>query len=146
MVQRPDLFGAAISAVPLLDMLRYQNFLMARFWVGEYGSAEVAEQYAYLKQYSPYQQVKNETHYPAVLFTAGENDSRVHPLHARKMAAAMQRASSSDPLEKPILLWVDQDAGHGAGKPLDLQIRDVADQRIFMMWQLGLLEKTGPKH
>jgi prolyl oligopeptidase len=144
-VQRPDLFGAAISAVPLLDMLRYQNFLMARFWVGEYGSAEVAEQYAYLKKYSPYQQVTSETPYPAVLFTAGENDTRVHPLHARKMAAAMQRATSSDQSAKPILLWVDRDAGHGAGKPLDLQIRDVADQRIFMMWQLGMLEASGKR-
>jgi prolyl oligopeptidase len=141
LVQRPDLFGAVISAVPLLDMFRYQDFLMARYWVGEYGTAENAEHYQFLKRYSPYQQVKPGTEYPAVLLTAGENDTRVHPLHARKMAAALQAASTSDPAHSPVLLWVDRDAGHGAGKPLDLQIRDVADQRIFMMWQLGMLEQ-----
>jgi len=73
------------------------------------------------------------------LLTAGENDSRVHPLHARKMAAALQAATASDPAEAPILLWVDRDAGHGQGKPLNLRIRDVADERIFVMWQLGML-------
>lgn len=139
-VQRPDLFSAAISAVPLLDMVRYQNFLMARYWVPEYGSAENADQYEYIKEYSPYQNVKPGTKYPAVLFTAGENDMRVHPLHARKMAAIMQNATGSDQAQEPILLWVDRDAGHGGGKPLHLRIRDVADQRIFMMWQLGMFD------
>lgn len=139
-VQRPDLFSAVISAVPLLDMVRYQNFLMARYWVGEYGTAENADQYEYIKKYSPYQNVKPGTKYPAVLFTAGENDTRVHPLHARKMAAIMQNATGSDQAAEPILLWVDRDAGHGGGKPLELRIRDVADQRMFMMWQLGMLE------
>ncbi len=139
-VQRPDLFSAAISAVPLLDMIRYQNFLMARYWVPEYGSAEDPEQFEYLMKYSPYQNVKPGTKYPAVFFTAGENDTRVHPLHARKMAAIMQNASGSDLDAEPILLWVDRQAGHGGGKPLHLRIRDVADQRIFMMWQLGMLE------
>jgi len=139
-VQRPDLFSAIISAVPLLDMIRYQNFLMARYWVPEYGTAENAEQYEYIKKYSPYQNVKPGTKYPAALFTAGENDTRVHPLHARKMAALMQNATGSDQNIEPILLWVDREAGHGGGKPLHLRIRDVADQRIFMMWQLGMLE------
>ncbi|MEE4143737.1 MAG: prolyl oligopeptidase family serine peptidase [Halieaceae bacterium] len=138
-VQRPDLFAAVISAVPLLDMLRYQNFLMARYWVPEYGSAEDARQFEFLRAYSPYHNVRPGIKYPAILFTAGENDRRVHPMHARKMAALMQASSASDPQQAPILLWVDRDAGHGAGKPLDLQIRDVADQRIFMMWQLGML-------
>lgn len=140
-VQRPDLFSAVISAVPLLDMLRYQDFLMARYWVPEYGSAENPDQYAFLKKYSPYQNVKPGTKYPAVLFTAGENDSRTHPMHARKMAALMQNSTGSDQQKEPILLWVDRDAGHGGGKPLNLRIRDVADQRIFMMWQLGMLDK-----
>ena len=88
--QRPDLFCAAISGVPLLDMLRYQNFLLAKYWVPEYGSSESAEQFKWLRAYSPYHNLKAGTRYPAVLFTAGENDSRVHPLHARKMAARMQ--------------------------------------------------------
>ena len=139
LVQRPGLFAAAISAVPLLDMLRYQDFLMARYWVPEYGSAEDAQQFGFLRAYSPYHNVQPGTEYPAVLFTAGENDQRVHPLHARKMTALMQASSASDPEQKPILLWVDRDAGHGAGKPLELRIRAVADQRIFMMWQLGML-------
>lgn len=137
--QRPDLFAAALVAVPLLDMVRFQDFLMARYWVPEYGSAEDAEQFKYLLKYSPYQNIKPGTKYPAVLLTAGENDSRVHPLHARKMAAALQAATTSDPAEKPILLWVDREAGHGQGKPLNLRIRDAADTRIFFMWQLGML-------
>ncbi|HSN69561.1 MAG TPA: prolyl oligopeptidase family serine peptidase [Thermoanaerobaculia bacterium] len=140
LVQRPDLFAAVISAVPLLDMLRYQNFLMARYWVPEYGSAEKADQFSFLQKYSPYHHVKAGTKYPAVMLTAGENDARVHPLHARKMTALLQASTASDPKEDPILLWVDRSAGHGQGKPLDLRIRDAADQRIFLMWQLGMLK------
>jgi prolyl oligopeptidase len=136
--QRPELFSAAIVGVPLLDMLRYQNFLMARYWVPEYGSAENAEHYDFLAAYSPYQNVMPGTRYPATLLTAGENDNRVHPLHARKMAAALQAATSADPAEEPILLWVDRETGHGQGKPLDLRIREAADQLVFMAWQLGL--------
>jgi len=138
--QRPDLFRAAIVAVPLLDMLRYQDFLMARYWVPEYGTAENAEQFKFLQAYSPYQHVKAGTKYPAVLLTAGEHDARVHAMHARKMAAALQAATGSSAAEQPVLLWVDRDAGHGQGKPLNLRIRDVADQRIFIMWQLGMLK------
>jgi len=140
-VQRPDLFRAAISAVPLLDMLRYHRFLMARFWVPEYGSAEEAEHFPFLRAYSPYHNVEDGVRYPAVFLTAGENDSRVHPLHARKMAARLQAATAADPEERPVLLWVDRDAGHGQGKPLSLRIRDVVDQRIFLMWQLGILDE-----
>ncbi len=137
--QRPDLFRAAIVGVPLLDMLRYQQFLMARYWVPEYGSSESAAQFDVLRAYSPYHNIRTGTAYPAVLVTAGENDTRVHPLHARKMAAALQAATASDPAERPVLLWVDREAGHGQGKPLDLRVRDAADQRIFLMWQLGML-------
>jgi len=136
--QRPALAAAAIVAVPLLDMVRYQHFLMARYWVPEYGSAEDPEQFDFIQAYSPYQHVEAGTAYPAVLLTAGENDTRVHPLHARKMAAALQAASSSDPEQSPILLWVDRSAGHGQGKPLELRVRDAADQVAFMAWQLGL--------
>jgi prolyl oligopeptidase len=139
LTQRPDLFGAVISAVPLLDMLRYQNFLMARYWVPEYGSAEDAAQAKFLYAYSPYHHVKAGTKYPAVFLTAAENDARVHPLHARKMTAALRAADASDQSRKPILLWVEREAGHGSGKPLSLRLRDEADQRIFLMWQLGML-------
>ena len=136
--QRPDLFCAAISAVPLLDMIRYQQFLIAKFWVPEYGSSEDAEQFGWIRKYSPYQHVTKGTKYPAVLFTAGENDSRVHPLHARKMAARMQALSSNDDANDPILLWVDRNAGHGQGKPLANRIAEQADQWAFMMWQTGM--------
>jgi len=136
--QRPDLWGAVVCHVPLLDMLRYQKFLMARYWVPEYGSAEDARQFEYLLRYSPYQNVKAGTKYPAILFTAGEHDARVHPMHARKMGALMQSVSGSDQNKKPILVWVEQEAGHGMGKPLNIRIRAAADDYGFLMWQLGM--------
>lgn len=139
--QRPDLFKAAIVAVPLLDMVRFQDFLMAKYWVPEYGSAQDPDQFSYIYKYSPYQNIRKNIAYPAVLLTAGENDSRVHPLHARKMAAALQAATKSDPATQPVLVWVDREAGHGQGKPLNLRIRDAADTRIFLMWQLGMLDE-----
>ena len=123
--------------VPLIDMIRYQDFLMARYWVPEYGTAENADQASYLLKYSPYQNVKKGTKYPAMIVTAGENDARVHPLHARKFVAALREATSSG---LPILYWGDKEAGHGQGKPLNLRMRDLVDQRIFLMWQLGMLE------
>jgi prolyl oligopeptidase len=138
LTQRPDLFRAAVIAVPLLDMLRYQYFLMARYWVPEYGSAEDADQFKYLHAYSPYHHVRPGTRYPAVFLTAGEHDNRVHALHARKMAALLQASTSADPADRPVLLWVDREAGHGQGKPLNLRLRDVVDQRVFLMWQLGM--------
>ncbi|MEM9415325.1 MAG: prolyl oligopeptidase family serine peptidase [Planctomycetota bacterium] len=139
MTQRPELFEAVICAVPLLDMLRYQDFLMARYWVPEYGDPAIAEHFEWLHAYSPYHNVDPEADYPALFFTAGENDTRVHPLHARKMAALMQYTAQHNGDADPVLLWVDQDGGHGGGKPLDLRVRDVADGRMFLMWRLGML-------
>ena len=136
--QRPDLFAAAIVGVPLLDMLRYQDFLIARYWVPEYGSAEDKTQFETLRAYSPYHNIKKGTKYPALLVTAGENDSRVHPLHARKFVARLQAQAGNDQAQDPILLWVDRDAGHGQGKPLALRIRDEVDQWSFVMWQTGM--------
>jgi prolyl oligopeptidase len=138
-VQRPDLFRAALVEVPLLDMLRYQDFLMARYWVPEYGSAEDPAQFKTLFAYSPYHHVKDGVRYPAVLLTAGENDARVHPMHARKMAARLQAVAAGVEAARPVLLWVDRDAGHGQGKPLDLRLRDRTDEIGFVMWQLGML-------
>jgi prolyl oligopeptidase len=137
-MQRPDLFAAAIVGVPLLDMLRYQDFLIARYWVPEYGSAEDKTQFETLRAYSPYHNVREGAKYPALLVTAGENDSRVHPLHARKFVARLQAKAANDHAEDPILLWVDRDAGHGQGKPLALRIRDEVDQWSFVMWQTGV--------
>jgi prolyl oligopeptidase len=138
--QRPDLFAAALVYVPLLDMIRYQHFLMAKYWVPEYGSSADPDQFQYLLKYSPYHNIKPGTRYPAVFVTAGENDSRVHPMHARKFVAALRAATASDPIGRPILLWVDREAGHGQGKPLNLRLREVVDERIFLMRQLGMLK------
>ena len=136
-MQRPDLFSAAIVGVPLLDMVRFHEFLIARYWVPEYGSSEDPAQFATLLAYSPYHHVKQGVRYPALLVTAGENDSRVHPLHARKFVARVQERAANDPAEDPILLWVDRDAGHGQGKPLAKRIEDEVDQWSFVMWQTG---------
>jgi prolyl oligopeptidase len=138
LTQRPELFNAVYCAVPLLDMLRYQNFLIARFWIAEYGSAEDATQYRWLRAYSPYHHVHADGRYPAVLFTTAEGDSRVDPMHARKMAALMQHTTADRP-DAVVLLRVERDAGHGVGKPLDKQVEDLADQYSFFAWQLGPL-------
>ncbi len=142
--QRPDLWAGAISAVPLLDMLRYHRFLMARFWVPEYGSSEDPAQFEWLRAYSPYHQIRGGVRYPSTLITAGENDTRVHPLHARKMVARLQAEAANDPAEDPILLWVDRDAGHGGGKPLWLRLRDAADQWSFLFDRAGLCVPARP--
>ena len=138
--QRPELFSGAVCAVPLLDMLRYDQFLMAKYWVPEYGDPGNAAHFKWLREYSPYHNITEGVRYPAILFTAGENDSRVHPLHARKMAAKLQRVALNDFEEEPILLWVERSAGHGSGKPLWLRIRDQVDIWSFVMWQSGMLK------
>jgi prolyl oligopeptidase len=137
LTQRPELFRAVVCGYPLLDMLRYEKFLVARFWVPEYGSAaENAEQFKYLRAYSPYQNVKAGTKYPAVMFVTGDSDTRVAPLHARKMAALLQ-ADNGD--SRPILLHYDTKAGHArGGVAINKQIDDMADELGFLMWQLGM--------
>jgi prolyl oligopeptidase len=136
--QNPDLYAAVVCQVPLLDMLRYQNFLMARYWVPEYGTAENPEHLPFLLAYSPYHNLKPGLRYPAAFITAGENDTRVHPLHARKFAALLQDFARSSPDANPTLLWVDRSAGHGGGKPLDMTIRDIVDAQMFIRWRLGM--------
>jgi prolyl oligopeptidase len=134
--QRPELFRAAVCAYPLLDMLRYDKFLIARFWVPEYGSSDSAEQFKYLRAYSPYQNVKRGGKYPAVMFVSGDSDTRVAPLHARKMTAEMQADNASD---YPILLHYDNSAGHSRGGiAINKQIDDLSDELGFLMWQLGM--------
>ncbi|HEX4963198.1 MAG TPA: prolyl oligopeptidase family serine peptidase [Thermoanaerobaculia bacterium] len=136
--QRPDLFAAGVAQVPLLDMVRYHKFLRARNWIPEYGSSDDPQQLAYLLRYSPYHNVKPGVKYPALLMTAGEQDERVHALHARKMTARLQAATASDPNAKPILLQVDRDAGHGMGAPTDKAIASQVDVLSFLMWQTGV--------
>jgi prolyl oligopeptidase len=133
LTQRPDLYGAVACAVPLLDMLRYQNLLIARLWIAEYGSAEDADQFRWLRAYSPYHNVRPGETYPPILLTTAVGDSRVDPMHARKMAALLQSETRG-----LVLLRVDTDAGHGIGKPLDKLVEDVADRASFLAWQVGL--------
>ena len=140
LTQHPDHVQAVICAVPLLDMLRYQNFLVARFWVPEYGSSENAAQFQFLKAYSPYQNVKKGTDYPAVLLVSGDSDTRVDPLHARKMTALLQASTGGN---RPILLHYDTQSGHSGGKPVSKQIEDNADELQFLFWQLGMTASAG---
>ncbi len=135
--QRPDLFRAARAAMPLTDMLRYHLFKIARIWIPEFGSAENPVQFPYLHAYSPYHHVEDGVAYPAMLFTCALNDSRVDPLHARKMAARMQVATVGDP-DRPVLFRADEDAGHGAGKPISQQQTEFADMWAFFGWALGV--------
>nr|MBN2278443.1 S9 family peptidase [candidate division Zixibacteria bacterium] len=135
LVQRPDLMKAVVCSRPLLDMLRYQNFLIARLWIPEYGSADNPEQYKYLYDYSPYHHIKKGTAYPAVLFESADHDTRVDPLHARKMTAALQAATSSD---NPILLRVQRQTGHGQGAPQRIILEELIDEWCFIYWQLGM--------
>jgi prolyl oligopeptidase len=133
--QRPDLFRAVISGVPLTDMLRYHKFRIAQLWIPEYGSSEDAAAFKWLYAYSPYHRVKDGTSYPAVLLFTAESDTRVDALHARKMAARLQAATTSP---RPILLRLESHAGHGAGKPLGKIIEQSTDELAFLFGQLGM--------
>ncbi len=133
--QRPDLFQAVICGFPLLDMIRYHRFLVARFWIPEYGSSEDPEQFRFLHAYSPYHNVKSGTRYPAIMFVTGDADTRVAPLHARKMTALMQAAQGA---KQPILLNYDTKAGHSRGTPTSKEIEDATDEFCFLFRQLGI--------
>jgi prolyl oligopeptidase len=135
LTQRPELFRAVVCQVPLLDMVRYHLFRIARLWIPEYGSADSPDAFAWLYAYSPYHRVRDGVDYPAVLLTTGESDSRVDPLHARKMAARLQAATSS---ERPILLRLESRAGHGQGKPISKVHEEWTDVWTFLFVELGM--------
>ena len=132
--QRPDLFGAVVCTYPLLDMVRYHQFLVASFWVPEYGSSEDPEQFEYIRAYSPYHNVTAGGQYPATLYLSGDGDTRVAPLHARKMTALMQAQNGSD---NPILLRYHTQAGHSGGQPVSQRIDEMVDTVSFLTWQVG---------
>ena len=137
--QRPDLFRAVVCQVPLLDMLRYQHFQIAKLWIPEYGSAEDTQQFEWLYAYSPYHHVTPGVEYPAILFMTADRDTRVDPMHAKKMAALLQaEAANGRSRERPILLRIETKAGHGAGKPVTKQIEEQTDIYSFLLWQLGM--------
>ena len=132
--QRPELFGAVVCTYPLLDMVRYHQFLVASFWVPEYGSSEDPAQFAYIHAYSPYHNVTDGERYPATLYISGDGDTRVAPLHARKMTALMQAKNRS---ANPILLRYHTQAGHSGGQPVSQQIDEMVDTVSFLLWQVG---------
>jgi prolyl oligopeptidase len=132
LTQRPELFRAVVIQVPLLDMLRYHRFRIARLWIPEYGSPEIPEQFAWLRAYSPYHRVRPGP-YPSVLLATAANDTRVDPMHARKMTAALQAASTSG---HPVLLRLETEAGHGAGKPVSKVLEELTDSWSFVFMEL----------
>jgi prolyl oligopeptidase len=143
--QHPELFSAVWCGYPLLDMLRYQKFEQGPHWTTEYGSAEKEKQFPYLYKYSPYQNVKPRSDYPAVMFFTGDSDTRVDPLHARKMTALLQFESKSG---RPVLLHYSTTGGHSAGVSVEQQIQDDADQLAFLWTETGspTKRKTSPRH
>jgi len=135
--QRPKLFRAALCLVPLTDMLRYHRFRIGGLWTTEYGDPEIAEAFRWLRAYSPYHNVTDGVGYPSILIATAEGDSRVDPMHARKMAARLGEAQC-DP-SRPILLRIERRAGHGAGKPVAKLVGELSDEMAFLFKELGLV-------
>ncbi len=136
MVQRPDLFGAVLCHVPVIDMLRYHKFTVGRYWVSDYGNAEAdPAHFRFLHAYSPLHNIKEGTVYPPTLILAADTDDRVVPAHAKKFAAALQAANGGD---NPILLRIEMKAGHGLGKPTSKQIEERSDVLAFLFKQFGM--------
>jgi prolyl oligopeptidase len=130
MTQRPDLFGAAIPAVGVMDMLRFQKFTIGWAWVSDYGSSDNAEEFKALYAYSPLHNIKSGTSYPPTMVTTADHDDRVWPGHSFKFAAALQAAQAGD---APVLIRIETKAGHGAGKPTSKIIEEIADRWAFLV-------------
>ena len=137
MTQRPELYAVALPAVGVLDMLRFHRFTIGHGWVVEYGSSDDAEQFEYLIKYSPLHNVREGVHYPATLVTTGDHDDRVVPAHSFKFAASLQHSQAGD---APVLIRIDTNAGHGAGKPTTKRLDETADVFAF------LFENTDTKY
>lgn len=133
MTQHPELFGAVVCAVPLLDMVRYHRFGAGRTWISEYGSAEDPKQFETLFAYSPYHHVAKDTAYPSLLMLSADSDDRVDPMHARKFVGAMQAVSS-----KPVLLRIEENSGHGGADMTKKEIAQSVDTFSFLMRELGV--------
>jgi prolyl oligopeptidase len=135
LIQRPDLFGAAVAEVGVMDMLRFHRFTIGWAWVSDYGSADDPAQFKTLYAYSPLHNLKSGVHYPATLITTGDHDDRVVPGHSFKFAAALQAAQAGD---RPTLIRIQTKAGHGMGKPTTLIIAERADVYAFLTQVLDL--------
>ncbi|RYY62728.1 MAG: S9 family peptidase [Chitinophagaceae bacterium] len=141
MTQRPELFRVALPAVGVMDMLRYHKFTVGWGWSTEYGNADSAAQFPYLYKYSPYHNLKKGVKYPATMVTTADHDDRVVPAHSFKFAARLQEYNSGN---NPVLIRIDTDAGHGAGKPTSKMIDEAADTWSFVMKNLGMEFKQPP--
>ena len=136
MTQRPDLFKVALPAVGVMDMLRYHTFTAGAGWGYDYGTAEQSkEMFEYLLGYSPVHNVKEGVEYPATLITTGDHDDRVVPAHSFKFASELQEKQSGT---NPVLIRIEVNAGHGAGKPLSKTIEENADIQAFTLYNMGV--------
>jgi prolyl oligopeptidase len=138
--QRPELFGAAIPAVGVMDMLRFHNFTAGRFWTDDYGSSENPEEFEALMKYSPYHNINKGADYPAIMVTTADTDDRVVPGHSFKYTAALQEAQAGD---DPVLIRIETRAGHGAGVPTDKVIENYADNWSFLLHNLEMELREG---
>ena len=137
--QRPELFGAALPAVGVMDMLRFHLFTSGRYWVEDYGSVDREDEFRALHAYSPYHNLKPGARYPATLVTTGDTDDRVVPAHSFKFAARLQEVQAG---EAPVLIRIETRAGHGSGTPTSKRIERYADELAFLVENLGI-GKTG---
>jgi len=137
-VQRPDLFGAVLCAVPLVDMVRYHLFGSGKTWISEYGSADDPEQFEAILAYSPMQHVKQGVRYPATLILSADADDRVDPMHARKFAAELQEASTGG----PVLIRIERHSGHGGADQIKATIEKTADEYAFALSALVASERA----
>ncbi len=135
MVQRPELFGACLPAVGVMDMLRFHKFTAGRYWVDDYGSPDRADEFKALYAYSPYHNLKKGTKYPATLVTTADTDDRVVPGHSFKFAAMLQHCQAGD---APVLIRIETKAGHGAGKPTTKMIEELTDEYAFLIKVLDI--------
>jgi prolyl oligopeptidase len=135
MTQRPELFGAALPAVGVMDMLRFQKFTIGWAWVSDYGSSDSPEEFKAIRAYSPLHNIKPGTAYPPTLITTADHDDRVVPAHSFKFAATMQAAQAGP---NPILIRIETKAGHGAGKPTSKTIEEIADRWGFLVRALNM--------
>jgi prolyl oligopeptidase len=138
MTQRPELFGAALPAVGVMDMLRFHKFTIGWAWKSDYGSSETKEGFDVLYKYSPLHNLKPGTAYPATMVTTADHDDRVVPAHSFKFAAALQAAHKGP---QPVLIRIETKAGHGAGKPTSKLIEEAADRWAFLVANLGVTVK-----
>ncbi|MDZ4830381.1 MAG: prolyl oligopeptidase family serine peptidase [Phycisphaerae bacterium] len=142
--QRPDLWGACLPAVGVMDMLRFQKFTIGWGWIGDYGTSDNADEFVVLRSFSPYHNVQQGVCYPPTLITTGDHDDRVYPAHSFKFAAAMQAAQAKNAgCTNPILLRIEKRAGHGAGKPTSKRIEEAADVYAFLAYTFGM-KVSGP--